>query len=167
MEYVDGASLDARIRQAGGMPAFAKILARLKGHVADLPRLSLSRLRRPHLQGAVASIEQYWHYYLIGLAALLLVVVAIAVRPSIRGGGSIGTETEAGPVHTVMIDITGAPADVYRNGQRLGLTPHSLKTPIGEHVELTLRRDGYYDETLVFDVTASMTGFTQSLRRKR
>ena len=135
----------------------------------SLPRLHLPRLKRPHLQRVIASIEQYWHYYVIGLAAVLLVVVVLALRPSIIGGGAHGAETElpSGFVHIVTIDVTGMSADVYRDGQRLGTTPYSLETRIGEHVELTLRQDGYHDETLSFDVMASRRNFTATLRRKR
>ena len=68
--------------------------------------------------------------------------------------------------HTVMIDVNGPPASVYRDGKQLGLTPYSLQTWIGEHVELTLRRDGYKDYPLNFDVMANTKSFTETLQRR-
>ncbi len=160
---------DELATQASRAPTLTQIYTRLKNPVAGRSRPSLPRLKRPHLQSVFASIEQYWRYYMIGLAAVLLVVVGIAVRPLIQGGGATSRQTDVHPGtdHTVMIDVNGLPADVYRDGERLGVTPYSLQTWIGEHVELTLRRDGYFDEMMVFDVEASTKNFTESLRRKR
>lgn len=130
-----------------------------------------SRLRRPHLRGAVASLEQYWHYYLVGLAAALFVVAVVTIRPPTPDNGNRSNGGQAGDParapQTVMIDVNGPPAEVYRDGQRLGTTPYSLNTWINEHIELTLRRDGYRDTTIVFDVSVHTKTVTETLRRKR
>lgn len=103
---------------------------------------------------------------MIGLVAVLLVVVVIAVRPLIQGGGSRQTDVRPETDHTVTIDVIGMKADVYRDGQRLGSTPYSLPVRLGDHVELILRRDGYYDKEMVFDVTASRKDYTETLQRR-
>lgn len=147
-------------------PILTQIRTRLKSPVAGRSRPSLPRLKRPILQRVFASIEHYWRYYMIGLVAVLLVVVVIAVRPLIQGGGSRQTDVRPETDHTVTIDVIGMKADVYRDGQRLGSTPYSLPVRLGDHVELILRRDGYYDKEMVFDVTASRKDYTETLQRR-
>lgn len=151
-----------------------QILTRLKNPLAGrsqtgVPRLRLPRLKGLSLNGFVASVEQYWHYYVAGLAAVLLLVVVMAVLPALQNGSAVGPQTEdnLGPPHTVMIEAIGMTADVYRDGQRVGTTPYSLQTRIGEHVELTLRHEGYHDELLDFDVTVNTKSITVPLRRNQ
>jgi len=100
MEYVDGPSLEARIRQAGGMPA---------AEALTIFQPVVEALDYTHRQVVVASMERYWQYYLIALASVLFVVVAIAVRPMIQGEGSNGggMGVPSGPTHSVTIDIYG------------------------------------------------------------
>ena len=43
-------------------------------------------------------------------------------------------------------------ADVYRGGEKLGTTPYPVRAKLGEHVSLTLKRDGYKDEPVDFVV---------------
>jgi len=159
---------DKLAAQASRGSTLTQIRTRLKSPVAGRSRPSPPRLKRPILQRVFASIEHYWRYYMIGLVAVLLVVVGIAVRPLIQGGGSNGPEPDIhhDTDHTVTIEVNGRPAYVYRDGVRLGVTPYSLQTWIGEHVELTLRRDGYHDYTLDFDVMASTKSFTETLQRR-
>jgi eukaryotic-like serine/threonine-protein kinase len=54
---------------------------------------------------------------------------------------------------TIEIHVFDGRAEVFRDGQRLGTTPYPLKARLGEHVRLTLRRDGYKDEPVDFTVT--------------
>ena len=101
---------------------------------------------------------------------VLLVVAVVSIEPSSQTDDpprDPATEENRGPPHTLMIDVFGMmPADVYRDGKRLGTTPYSLQTWVGEHVELTLRREGYYDKTLNFDVTATTRSIDETLQRK-
>jgi serine/threonine protein kinase len=52
----------------------------------------------------------------------------------------------------VEIKIYDGQADVYRGGEKLGHTPYTYKGQLGDHVLLTLKREGYRDEPVDFVV---------------
>jgi serine/threonine-protein kinase len=53
---------------------------------------------------------------------------------------------------TVEIRLVDGKADVYRGEEKLGTTPYPVRGRLGEHVSLTLKRDGYKDEPVDFVV---------------
>jgi serine/threonine-protein kinase len=65
----------------------------------------------------------------------------------------------------VKIDVSGGNADVYRNGQKIGETPLDLSARLGEHINLTLKREGFADKDLDFTVTAQTKGFAPPMQR--
>jgi hypothetical protein len=148
--------------------------------------VQLVRSGLPRPGGTGSASRRYAPPLVLGATALLLILLAFyALRPAggPRGGGT--TENGPGPAQTVQeipppvidrppadlrtitIDVPEAAAEVYRDGRRLGATPYPLQARVGERVELTLRKQGFRDTTLVFEVTASMTGFLQPLQRNR
>ena len=56
---------------------------------------------------------------------------------------------------SIELSLMEGRAEVYRDGQLLGTTPHKLNTRVGERVTLTLKRDGYRDEPVDFTVSES------------
>lgn len=52
----------------------------------------------------------------------------------------------------VEITVTDGHADVYRGEEKLGTTPYQVHGRLGEQVDLTLRREGYKDEHIHFDI---------------
>lgn len=52
----------------------------------------------------------------------------------------------------VRISINDGKADVYRGDEKIGTTPYPYRGKLGEHVALTLKRDGYKDEPVDFVV---------------
>jgi len=58
-----------------------------------------------------------------------------------------------GEERTIELHMVEGAADVYRDEARLGTTPYQLKARVGERVRLTLRRQGYLDESVDFTVT--------------
>jgi serine/threonine-protein kinase len=114
-----------------------------------------------------------------GVAALVLLAVAglgvFLLLPSGGGGANVNAgggklpdnppANRNAPVNaarlsgadaqerTIEIQVFDGRADVYRDGQKLGTTPYPLKARLGEHVRLTLRREGFRDEPVDFTVT--------------
>jgi hypothetical protein len=66
---------------------------------------------------------------------------------------------------TIEINVWGLHADVYRGGDKLGTTPYPYRGPLGEHVELTLKHDGYKDLPVVFDVTEQQKTITKTMEK--
>ena len=102
------------------------------------------------------------------MAALALAVVAadaIRQRPTPADPPPAIAQTvrppDAVPVG-VTIDAIGAPAEVWRGGVRLGLTPLVLGSYVGEPVEVELRRDSAH-EPVRFQTTAGKRAYTFTL----
>ncbi len=77
------------------------------------------------------------------------------------------TISESGEtLQTVTIDAAGGQAEVYRDGVRVGTTPYQLQARVGEHVVLTLKREGYVDKVVEFDVIEGRKEYIDTLERK-
>ncbi len=66
---------------------------------------------------------------------------------------------------SIEVYLTEGRADVYRDGQLLGTTPHKLNARIGERIQLTLKRDGYKDEPVDFSVSESKRDYVFRMTR--
>lgn len=69
-------------------------------------------------------------------------------------------------LQTVTIDAAGGQADVYRDGVQVGTTPYQLQARGGEHVVVTLKREGYVDKVVEFDVIEGRKEYIDTLERK-
>jgi serine/threonine protein kinase len=101
----------------------------------------------------------------VSLAAIALVCVLIigGMYWALSGGpAALQSDTQA---KHIKIDVSGGKADVYRSGQKIGETPLDLSTELGEHINLTLKRDGFADQPLDFTVTAQTKGFAPPMQR--
>jgi serine/threonine-protein kinase len=76
------------------------------------------------------------------------------------------TPASPGEMRTITIDVIGKAAEVYQDGERVGQTPYRVEAPLGEHVELLLRRDGV-EKALRFDVTPNTSVYTEVLDSPR
>ncbi|MDQ3649250.1 MAG: serine/threonine protein kinase [Acidobacteriota bacterium] len=56
-------------------------------------------------------------------------------------------------------------AEVYRNNERVGVTPYEVKEPLGKRVELILKRKGFMDKRVEFSVTDNTKEYTIDLAR--
>jgi len=81
-------------------------------------------------------------------ALVALVVLALMLAAYFFRGGAAGNDTR-----TVTIEAADGPADVYANGERVGKTPYRVEVHMGDNVQLELRRSGYLDQPVQFDVT--------------
>ncbi|MCS6862076.1 MAG: protein kinase [Abditibacteriales bacterium] len=69
-------------------------------------------------------------------------------------------------LQTVTVDVAGGQAEVYRDGVRVGTTPYQLQARVGERVVLTLKREGYEDKVVDFDVTEGRKEYIDTLEKK-
>ena len=82
---------------------------------------------------------------------------------TVAGGRS---PAAAGDFRSVKVQSLEGEAEVYRNNERVGMTPYELKERLGERVELILKRKGFVDKKVQFSVTESKKEYTISLERE-
>jgi serine/threonine-protein kinase len=127
---------------------------------------------------------------IIGAAAAVLVLVIVGVvalvlfnsSPDAGAGATVNaadtTNTAKGLTalpspavsrdateRVVEVSVSDGKADVYRESEKVGTTPFSVRGKLGDHVTLTLRRDGYADEPVDF-VVGEKKAFMYSLSKK-
>lgn len=90
-----------------------------------------------------------------------------AVNSSRNGGIAAPKPGSNWKLIRVTVETAEGPAQVYRNGVLVGSTPFELEGTEGETIELTLKREGYEDENVRFDVMERKLVNTYSLKRKR
>jgi hypothetical protein len=59
--------------------------------------------------------------------------------------------------HTITLDVVNGRAEVYANGSHVGRTPYKTRARLGDSLEFELRRAGYLDQPVQFDVTERNT----------
>lgn len=65
----------------------------------------------------------------------------------------------------VTINTLNGSAEVWRDGSRVGSTPYRLAASIGEAVDLILKREGFADVLVRFDVTEGRSEYSYVLQR--
>jgi serine/threonine protein kinase len=70
-------------------------------------------------------------------------------------GSPVSTGTES--LKTIIVDAFGGSANVFKDGQQVGLTPYQFRAAMGDRIELELRRPGYRSQPVRFDVTERST----------
>lgn len=63
---------------------------------------------------------------------------------------SSGTSEDS---RTITVDVVSGAADVYSGGGRVGRTPYRTRVHLGDSVALELRKEGYLDQPVQFEVT--------------
>lgn len=58
----------------------------------------------------------------------------------------------SGEGETVTIEVVNGQADVFESGRQVGTTPYRMRAPRGTSVQLVLRREGYQEQVVQFDV---------------
>lgn len=117
------------------------------------------------------------------LVALLLVVWTLTGRPDVPGPGVESTAVVTPPPETldanspvirpadprsrdVIVKVFGTgEAEVFRDNVRVGTTPFRFVAPIGEWVNLTLRRSGHAEQRARFQVVDGVNEYTYDLPR--
>jgi serine/threonine protein phosphatase PrpC len=71
---------------------------------------------------------------------------------------------EGAALREVTINIVAGTAEVWRDDKLVGHTPFRINAALNERIALTLKRDGYADEPVAFDVTEGRTEYSIVMR---
>ncbi len=86
--------------------------------------------------------------WIIASALVVIVLVSLlAYRFAVSASNSPSGEMKA-----INIDAVNGPAEVFRDGRDLGTTPVRIEERAGQHVSLLLKREGFADLPVDFDV---------------
>ncbi|MBV8819564.1 MAG: PEGA domain-containing protein [Acidobacteriaceae bacterium] len=111
-----------------------------------------------------------------GAAAVLLLGIAVFRHPEppkppsttevqmlpspVHSGGEDGQPTAG----TVTLKVQGdMSADVWENGRAVGKTPYQVMVPFGHRVDYVLKRDGYEEIPIQFEVEKKEYNYTYTL----
>jgi eukaryotic-like serine/threonine-protein kinase len=67
----------------------------------------------------------------------------------------------------IIIDVFEGNAEIHRDGQYLGTTPFELKAPVGEKISVTLKRPGYIDKPVEFNVSDNKRQYTFAMEAEQ
>ena len=84
-----------------------------------------------------------------------------SVQPA---GGS--RQSTPGRRDTFTVDVAEGHADVYKNGERVGITPYQFQANSGEQLDLLLKRDGYQDKPVRLSTSENKKTYTFMLEKK-
>jgi serine/threonine protein kinase len=95
--------------------------------------------------------------------AATLTAICVAM---LSGLYSVAGNAASDDTQTVTIESADGPADVFRNGEHVGKTPYRVRARTGDNVQLELRRPGFLDQPVQFDVTERKV-YSYTLQRAR
>lgn len=125
-----------------------------------------ARTARRHLRPIMATAA----VTLVALAGWQLARSPAPVRPGGPAGGAVETparDSGSLDLRTVTVHVINGTAEVWRDGRMVGSTPYQLRAPLGASISLTLRRRGYVDEQVRFDITEGRTEYSFVMRSAR
>lgn len=172
--------VDPRSRYASCSTLRAE-LARLTAPSASGVSRALSKLPAlPALPPIPDGVRRYAPVAIAAFFALLTLgfaLVSLWQRPAPRIGpdspgrnaldvapAAAQNATHPGALRTVTINTVNGAADVWQDNALVGTTPYRLRLPIGTEVHVTLRRIGYHDEEVRFNVTEGRSEYSFLLR---
>ncbi len=98
------------------------------------------------------------------LLVLFVLVTSLPGRPSVAGTHP-PAPLPADPVSVreVTINAIAGIAEVWKDGRKISETPYLIRGPIGQHISLVLRREGYEDEPVKFDITEGRSEYSVTM----
>ena len=78
-----------------------------------------------------------------------------------------GRHIAGGREETYTIDAAEGRADVYRNGELVGITPYQFQARAGDQLDLVLKREGYTDKSVHLSTSENKKTYTFMLEKKR
>jgi serine/threonine-protein kinase len=101
------------------------------------------------------------------IAVVLLVVVVGAIYFMLSGDNTEEASNKSVQVlENFKIETADGPADVYRNGHKVGTTPYPFQARVGEELDLVLKRDGYLDKPVHLTTSTNQRTRTFMLNKK-
>ncbi len=138
-------------------------------HAAERPPVAAIK---PSGSGIRPLVGRYWPLILASAVVIAFLIFVFLMNSGDTGAGPGGgpknevVKTSSGNLRSVMIETPDGRADVYRDGSLVGRTPFRIEARLGEQVRLLLKRDGYLDRTLEFDVTIDKNVYTVAMQKK-
>jgi serine/threonine protein kinase len=135
------------------MDELSNVLARI-GNPRSAPDANPYMRRRLLLAAAVLALcaVGFFGYPIVHR----MIIDASNTTPSGGGKGGTGhtgsTSTDTATMQTVTVDTFNGPAQVWQNGVKVGNTPYEFHEPFGSSVSAVLKRPGYVDLPINFDV---------------
>lgn len=117
------------------------------GSIDALQREIDAQLRESKPSAALPSKAPRKLWILPAVVAVIVIVLLLAYR-LIDSNSSL----PLGEMKTINIDAVNGPAEVFRDGRDLGATPVRIEERVGQHVSLLLKREGFADLPVDFDV---------------
>ena len=77
----------------------------------------------------------------------------------------VGTVVQDTTMRAVTIHVMAGEAEVWRNGELIGRTPYRVQGAIGDEVSIVLRRTGYADEPVKFNMVEGRGEYSVVMRR--
>ena len=71
-----------------------------------------------------------------------------------------------GTARQIKIDVDEGRAEIFRAGEKIGATPLDLPVKDGEKVDIMLKREGFEDKSVQFEVGGGKRVYTFSLKQK-
>jgi len=149
--------------------------------LADAPRLAsaisdprLGTSRREKSPGGFSA----WRLGLISAAAAIVLVVLVVVILALWSGGgddpapganrnaAVAAGGDAGVTRSVTIEVAEGHADVYKGGEKVGITPFRIEGKPGEELRLVLKAEGFADKNVKLSVGQQDKPYTFTLERK-
>lgn len=114
---------------------------------------------------------------ILSVAAVLVVVVLLVTSvldnprgPRVRPAPAPPAAPSAAGVpagfREVTVNTVAGAAEVWREGQLVDRTPYRVRATLGDHISLVLKREGYEDEVVRFDVTEGRSEYSIVMRPK-
>lgn len=100
------------------------------------------------------------------LSAAACVVLLILVGLYAFLADSSNSSVNGGQTKGYLIKVTGGQADVYENGRRIGTTPYDVTAKVNDHIDVTLRREGYEDCPVRFTATENKREYLFTMKEK-
>ena len=117
------------------------------GSMHALQREIDAQLRESRTIAALPSPASRKLWAVASAIALVVIVLFLVYR-----FGFSTSNTQSGEMKTINIDTMNGPAEVFRDGHDLGATPVRIEERAGQHVSLLLKREGFADLPVDFDV---------------
>jgi len=140
-----------------------------------------SPVQRPGTaSGTVASKPKSSVPKVVVLAGAVLLVVVISLYFLLRSDSPSANPQQSGiqaPAQkavaapprqeTFTVDVADGRAEVYRDGNLVGMTPYQFQTRVGEQqVDLVLKREGYLDKPVRLSTNETKKTYTYMLEKK-
>lgn len=66
-------------------------------------------------------------------------------------------------LRSVRIQVMDGEAEVYRGNQKVGVTPYDLEAPLGQQIQIVLKRNGFAEKRVEFSVSENKNEYSFSL----